>query len=88
MRAVHVHIHIIYLSIHLSTTLSIYLSIYLYISIYIYMKYLGREVLDEVLVEAEGGERRAGSDGGGEREQAVVVQDQLPQRVEPPDLHR
>ena len=39
-------------------------------------------------MEAEGSERRAGSDGGGEREEAVVVQDQLPQRVEPPDLHR
>ena len=29
------------------------------------MKYLGREVLDEVLVEAEGGEGRACPDRGG-----------------------
>ena len=49
--------------------------------------YLGRQVFDEVFVEAEGGEGRACPDGGGEREEAVVVQDQLPQRVEPPDLH-
>ena len=37
--------------------------------------YLGRQVFDEVFVEAEGSEGRACPDGGGEREEAVVVQD-------------